>query len=59
MAEKHWIKGAIKHPGALRAELHVPEGRKIPESKLRRAAASGGVLGRRARLAIILKGLHR
>ncbi len=59
MADKHWIKGAIKHPGALRADLHVPKGKTIPVSKLRRAAKEPGVLGRRARLAIILKGLHR
>lgn len=31
---KNWIKGAIKHPGALHRELHVPEGQKIPAAKL-------------------------
>jgi hypothetical protein len=34
MAKKKWIKGAIKHPGALRAEMGVKEGEKIPASKL-------------------------
>jgi len=53
-----WIKGAIKHPGALHKELGVPEGKKIPASKLRKAASKGGVLGRRARLAETLKKLH-
>jgi len=54
MAEEgksNWIAGAIKHKGALHRELGVPEGRKIPASKIREAASKGGTLGRRARLA--------
>ena len=40
MAEK-WIKGAVsKHPGKLHRELGVPEGKKIPEKKLAKAAKS-------------------
>ena len=39
MAEK-WIKGAIKHPGKLHRELGVPQGEKIPEKKLAKAAKS-------------------
>lgn len=59
MAEKkNWIKGAIKHPGALHKELGVPEGDKIPEGKLEKAANAGGKLGERARLAETLKGMH-
>lgn len=54
----HWIAGAIKHPGALHRELGVPEGQKIPACKLRKAAHAGGKLGKRARLAETLKGLH-
>lgn len=50
-----WIKKAIKHPGALRKELHVKKGKKIPASKLKAAAKKGGTLGRRARLAETLK----
>lgn len=57
MAEK-WIQGAIKHPGALHKEMHVPEGKKIPEKKLEAAAQKGGTLGKRARLAETLKGFH-
>lgn len=34
MAEK-WIKKAIKKPGALRKEMGVKEGEKIPVKKLR------------------------
>jgi hypothetical protein len=51
----NWIKGAIKHPGALHKELGVPEGKKIPEKKLAKAAKAGGKEGKRARLAETLK----
>jgi hypothetical protein len=51
MSDKHWIKGAIKHPGALHKELGVPEGEKIPAKKLHKAAEHGGKEGQRARLA--------
>jgi hypothetical protein len=54
----HWIKGAIKHPGALHRELGVPQGKKIPRSKILKAAKSGGTLGRRARLAETLSKMH-
>ena len=37
---KNWIKGAIKHPGALHRALHVPEGEKIPAKKMAKAAKS-------------------
>lgn len=55
---KHWIKKAISHPGALHRQLGVPAGKKIPAKKLSAAAKKGGTLGRRARLAKTLKGLH-
>lgn len=59
MAE-HWISKAIKHPGALHRDLGVPQGEKIPKSKLRAAAKRGGAVGRRARLAETLGSLrHR
>lgn len=32
-----WIKGAIKHPDALRKSLKVKKGDKIPEKKLEKA----------------------
>jgi hypothetical protein len=54
---KYWISSAIKHPGALREELHVKKGEKIPAKKLAAAAKKGGTLGRRARLAETLKKL--
>lgn len=56
---KNWIAGAIKHPGALRKELGVSGGKKIPAAKLAKAAKAGGTLGRRARLAQTLKKMNR
>lgn len=47
----NWMKGAVKHPGALHKELGVPEGKKIPAGKINAAAKKGGKLGQRARLA--------
>lgn len=59
--KKHgkWIAQAIKHPGALHEELHVPAGKKIPAKKLAKAAKAPGVEGRRARLAETLKGFKK
>jgi|SRR5208337_2056686 len=55
-----WIQGAIKHPGALHKELHVPAGEKIPAKKLAKAAhSSNPTLARRANLAKTLGGFHR
>ena len=54
-----WISGAIKHPGALHEQLHVPKGEPIPAKKLDKAAQAGGKLGQRARLAKTLKGMHK
>ena len=58
-APDHWIGPAIKHPGALHRELGVPEGEKIPERKLEKAAHSDNPkLRRQAALAKTLKGFH-
>lgn len=59
MADKKWIQGAIKHPGALHKQLGVPEGKNIPAGKLAKAAEAGGTLGKRARLAETLKGMKK
>jgi hypothetical protein len=53
-----WIQNAIKKPGALHKELGVPQGQKIPESKLEAAASKGGKIGKRARFAEELKGFN-
>lgn len=52
---KKWIQEAIKQPGALREQLGVKEGKKIPAKKLSSAAKAPGKLGQRARLAQTLK----
>lgn len=60
--KKHgkWIQEAIKHPGALRKELHVKKGEKIPAKKLEKAEHSKNpTLAKRARLAETLKGLKK
>lgn len=54
---KNWISGAIKKPGALRAELGAKPGKPIPAAKLAKAAKAKGVEGKRARLAQTLKKL--
>jgi hypothetical protein len=54
---KNWIAGAIKHPGALHKQLGIPQGQKIPAKKLAKAAKAPGKLGKRARLAEVLRGL--
>ncbi len=52
----NWIQKAIKKPGSLRKTLGVPPGKTIPRAALEAAAKRPGVTGRRARLAITLKG---
>lgn len=54
MAEK-WIQKAIKKPGALREQLGVKKGKKIPMKKLEAASKKPGKLGQRARLAKTLR----
>lgn len=56
---KNWIAGAIKKKGALRKELGVKKGKKIPAKKLAKAAKSKGKMGQRARLAETLKGFRK
>lgn len=59
MTKEKWIQKAIKHPGALHKELHVPKGKKIPEAKLEKAEHSKNpTTARRARLAETLKKMH-
>jgi hypothetical protein len=59
MATKNWIANAIKKPGALRKELGVKSGEKIPAKKLAAAAKKPGKMGQRARLAETLKGFKK
>ena len=54
-----WIAEAVKKPGALRKELDVKKGEKIPARKLAAAAKKPGKMGQRARLAETLKGFKK
>ena len=55
-----WIQKAIKKPGALHQALHVPEGEKIPESKLKKALKSKNpTMVKRANLAKTLRGIRK
>jgi hypothetical protein len=59
-AKGGWIKGAVKHPGALRKSLHVKEGEPIPAKKLAKAEhSSNPILRKRAVLAETFKGFHK
>jgi hypothetical protein len=55
----NFIQKAIKKPGALRAQLGTPEGKKIPAKKLAAAAKKPGKLGQRARFAQLLGRLRK
>jgi hypothetical protein len=57
--KKNWIAGAIKKPGALKRELGVKKGSKIPAKKLAMATKKPGVEGKRARLAETLRGFKK
>lgn len=57
---KRFIQQAIKHPGALRKQLHAKAGQNIPASKLKKAAHSKNpTLRKRAVLARTLKKLSK
>ena len=70
---ENWIQGAIKKPGALREQLGVKEGEKIPEGKLtkietrlrkkgegdKKLSKSDRTTLRRVQLAKTLKGMNK
>jgi hypothetical protein len=57
-SDPKWIERAHLKKRALHRELGVPQGRKIPSAKLHAAMARSGIVGKRARLANTLRGLH-
>lgn len=60
MAQRKWIQKAIKKPGALRRQLGIPEGQKIPLATLKKAShSSDPTLKRRANLALTLRKFRR
>lgn len=60
MAEK-WIQKALgpKSKGKLHKKLGVPQGKKIPESKIKAAEKKGGKIAKEAHLADTLKKLRK
>jgi hypothetical protein len=56
---KKFIQSAIKKPGALHSEMHIPKGQKIPRKRLLAAAKKSGKLGQRARFAVTLSKLRK
>lgn len=56
----NWINKAVgTKPGALHRALHIPLDQKIPAAKLAQAAKMPGKIGKEARLAQTLRGLHK
>ena len=56
----NWIAGMHMKKGALHKMLHVPQGEKIPASKLSKASnSSNPLLRKRAVLAKTLSGFHK
>jgi hypothetical protein len=57
---KHFIQKAIGgDKGALHRALGIPQGQKIPQDELKKAAAEPGKIGKEARLAETLEGFHK
>jgi hypothetical protein len=57
---KKFIQAMHMKKGALHEQMHIPEGKKIPASKLKKAEHSKNpFLAKRARLAETLKGLRK
>jgi len=54
-----FIKKAIKKPGQLHRDLGIPQDKKIPADKLKKAAKQKGKVGQRARLALTLKSFKK
>jgi hypothetical protein len=50
-ADGNFIQKAIKKPGQLHRDLGVPQGEKIPKSKIKAAEKGGGKVAKRAQLA--------
>lgn len=56
--EGHWMQDAHPKKGALHAQLHIPQGQKIPTDRLEEAEhAKSPLLRKRANLAMRYRGL--
>jgi hypothetical protein len=57
---KKWISGATKNKGALHRALGIPEGKKIPQKKMAKAAKSKSpLMKKRVALAKTLGKMHK
>ena len=54
-----WIQKANIKKGALREQMGIKKGKKIPLSKLKAAAKKGGKLGKRANLALTFRKMRK
>ena len=54
-----WIQKAKIKKGALRSQMGIKKGKKIPVSKLKAAAKKGGKLGKRANLALTFRKMRK
>jgi len=54
-----WIQKAKIKKGALRSQMGIKKGKKIPLSKLKAAAKKGGKLGKRANLALTFRKMRK
>ena len=54
-----WIKNATANKGGLHRSLGISEDKTIPAKTLAKAAKKGGIIGKQARLAETLKGMHK
>jgi len=59
MTTKKWIQSIKMKKGALSKQMGIPEKKDIPVKKLKKAAKKKGKLGKRARLALVLKGFAK
>jgi hypothetical protein len=54
-----WIQKAKIKKGALRSQMGIKKGKKIPVAKLKAAAKKGGKLARRANLALTFRKMRK
>ena len=54
-----WIQKAKIKKGALRSQMGIKKGKKIPLSRLKSAAKKGGKLGKRANLALTFRKMRK
>ena len=57
MAKKNWVQNLER--GGLHRSLGIPPAKNIPESKIAKAAKSGGKLGKQGRAAQTLANLRK